>query len=93
MAGQSPRALRHEAVLFSRSARRPPLPCPSLPTLAGCTVGCRAAWRRRQQQFGEKNGDSGFRLAPSPATLSGLVLQQTSITCLSKRGLCQPADS
>lgn len=68
MAGRSPRALRHEALLFSCSARlsAPALPCPSLPALVGRTVGCGAASHRRQQRRGEKNGD---RLTPSPRTL------------------------
>lgn len=92
MAGRSPRALRHEALLFSCSARlsAPALPCPSLPALVGRTVGCGAASHRRQQRCREKNGD---RLTPSPRTLLGLVLQQTSITCLSQRGLRQPRDA
>lgn len=87
-----PHAPRGPSVLLQRSSA-PALPCPSLPALVGRTVGCRAASPRRQWRFGEKNGDRGFQLAPSPKMLLGLALQQTSMTCLSKRGLCQPTDS
>lgn len=66
MAGRSPRALRHEALLFSCSTHpsTPALPIP--PTLMGCTVGHGAASYRQQRWFREKNGDGGFRLTPSP---------------------------
>lgn len=80
--GRSPRALRHEALLFPGSARPATLPGP--PRLVGRTVGCSSGRRM------EPTGSSPLL---TPKMLLGLVLQRTSITCLSKRGLCQPTDS